>query len=229
MTEDHPTRAVEGYLDAIYNMKDEGKTVIAARLAERLGVSPPTVSQTLRRMVRDGLITIGPDNEIHFTPQGLATAEAAIRRHRLIERFLTDLLGLDWAAAHEEAQRLQHAVSDIVEARLLVVLDHPTTCPHGNPIPGSEAPRLPKDAFTLDRAETGQQVVVDRITEEGERDPRLLAYFQRNRLMPGVCFTISEVAPWNDTISLHRSGETVTLGMKAARTIWVHPEAETTA
>lgn len=221
----HPSSAIEDYLDAIYNMKDEGKVVIAARLAERLGVKPPTVSQTLRRMVRDGLITIAPDNEIHFTPEGKAIAEATIRRHRMLERFLTDILGLEWAAAHEEAHRLQHSISDLVEERLFKVLGQPTTCPHGNPIPGSGAPRLPKNAFTLNQAQAGQTVVVDRITEEGERDARLLQYFQRSRLMPGVRFTVAEVAPWNETIALSRDNETVILGLKAARTIWVHPES----
>jgi DtxR family Mn-dependent transcriptional regulator len=223
MPSDHPSGAIEDYLDAIYNMKDEGKLVIAARLAERLGVTPPTVSQTLRRMVRDGLITIAPDNEIHFTAEGKATAEATIRRHRMLERFLTDMLGLEWAVAHGEAHRLQRSISDIVEERLFGLLGQPTTCPHGNPIPGSGAARLPKDAFTLDHAETGQKVVVDRITEEGERDLRLLEYFQRNRLMPGVRFTITEVAPWNETITLSQDSQTVILGMRAARTIWVHP------
>jgi DtxR family Mn-dependent transcriptional regulator len=223
MTANHPSGAIEDYLDAIYNMKDEGKVVIAARLAERLGVKPPTVSQTLRRMMRDGLITLSPDNEINFTTEGKATAEATIRRHRMLERFLTDMLGLEWAVAHEEAHRLQHSISDVVEERLFGVLGQPTTCPHGNPIPGSGAARLPKNALTLDQAQAGQQVVVDRITEEGERDLRLLEYFQRNRLMPGVRFVVAEVAPWNETITLHHDGAAVILGMKAARTIWVHP------
>jgi DtxR family Mn-dependent transcriptional regulator len=223
MSMNHPSGAIEDYLDAIYNMKDEGKVVIAARLAERLGVTPPTVSQTLRRMVKNGLVAIAPDNEIHFTPQGIATAEATIRRHRMLERFLTDILGLEWAVAHEEAHRLQHSISDVVEERLFKVLGQPMTCPHGNPIPGSGAPRLPKNALTLDQAQTGQEVVVDRITEEGERDPRLLAYFQRHRLMPGVRFAVAEVAPWNETITLSHDGATVILGMKAARTIWAHP------
>lgn len=220
----HLSSTIEDYLDAIYNMKDEGKVVIAARLAERLGVKPPTVSQTLRRMMRDGLITIAPDNEIHFTPEGKAIAEATIRRHRMLERFLTDILGLEWATAHEEAHRLQHSISDLVEERLFKVLGQPTTCPHGNPIPGSGAPRLPKNAFTLNQAQAGQTIIVDRITEEGERDARLLHYFQRHRLMPGVRFTVAEVAPWNETITLSRDNETVILGLKAARTIWVHPE-----
>lgn len=223
MPVNHLSGAIEDYLDAIYNMKDEGKVVIAARLAERLGVKPPTVSQTLQRMVKNGLVTIAPDNEIHFTPQGIAIAEAAIRRHRMLERFLTDILGLEWAVAHEEAHRLQHSISDVVEARMFQVLGWPRTCPHGNPIPGSDAPRLPKNALTLNQAQTGQEVIVDRITEEGERDPRLLEYFQRCRLMPGVRFTVTEVAPWNETITLSHDDTTVILGMKAARTIWVHP------
>src|SRR5512135_3544511 len=161
------TETYENYLEAIYNMRDEGQKIINARLPDRLGVKPPTVSQTLQRMSRDGLVKI--DGEITLTRQGNEVAEASIRRHRIIERFMSDILGIEWAVAHREAERLQHAMSDLIEQKMLGALGHPTTCPHGNPIPGMQSTKLPADAMTLNTARENQSVQILRITEEGER------------------------------------------------------------
>lgn len=216
------TETIEDYLESIYNMRDEGKKVIAARLAERLGVKPPTVSQTLQRMVRDGLIKID-GGEIVFTRSGQEVAEAAIRRHRLVERFMTDFLGIPWAVSHTEAEKLQHALSDLIEQKMAEALGNPKSCPHGNPIPGVQSTRLPSEALTLDKAAAGQRVAVLRITEEGERDPRLLAYLQNNDMVPGTIVVVEEVAPWNGVITLNVAGRRIPLGLKAARTIWAQP------
>jgi len=216
------TETIENYLESIYNMQDEGKQVIAARLAERLGVKPPTVSQTLQRMLRDGLIKID-GNEIIFTKTGLEVAESAIRRHRLVERFMTDFLGIGWAVAHTEAEKLQHAMSDLIEQKMAEALGNPKSCPHGNPIPGMQSTKLPSDALTLDTASAGQRVMIVRITEEGERDPRLLDYLQKSNLMPGTSVTVNEVAPWSGVITLNVAEAKIPIGLKAARTIWVQP------
>lgn len=216
------TETIESYLESIYNMHDEGKTVIAARLAERLGVKPPTVSQTLRRMERDGLVKID-GGEIKLTKLGVEVAEAAIRRHRLVERFMTDFLGIGWAEAHHEAEQLQHAMSDLIEQKMAEALGHPKACPHGNPIPGVQSTKLPLDALTLDKAAANQRATILRITEEGERDSRLLDYLQKNNLVPGVIVIVDEVAPWSGVITLHVADAKVPLGLKAARTIWVQP------
>src|SRR5438270_9059218 len=114
----------------------DGYTVIAARLAERLNVSPPTVTATLQRMERDGLIEHGPRKEILFTDRGRQAAENIVRRHALTERLLTDLLKMPWHESHEEAHGVEHMLTPKIEARLLQALGNPTTCPHGNPIPG---------------------------------------------------------------------------------------------
>jgi DtxR family Mn-dependent transcriptional regulator len=220
------TETIENYLESIYNMRDEGKQVIAARLSERLGVKPPTVSQTLRRMERDGLVKMN-GNEIAFTKTGQEVAEAAIRRHRLVERFMTDFLGIGWAVAHTEAEKLQHAISDLIEQKMAEALGHPQACPHGNPIPGAQSTRLPPDALTLDATTAGQRVTILRITEEGERDPRLLDHLQKHRLVPGAVVTIDEVAPWSGVITLALADAKIPLGLKAARTIWVKPAGET--
>src|SRR5512141_244533 len=165
------TETYENYLEAIYNMHDEasatGQKIINARLADRLGVKPPTVSQTLQRMARDGYVKID-DGDIALTKRGLEIAEASIRRHRIIERFMSDILNIEWAVAHREAERVQHAISPLIEDKMLAALGHPTACPHGNPIPGMMTTKLPPDAITLDNTQTNQAVEILRITEEGE-------------------------------------------------------------
>lgn len=222
------TETYENYLEAIYNMHDEasatGQKVINARLADRLGVKPPTVSQTLQRMARDGFVKFD-NGDIILTKQGAEVAEASIRRHRIIERFMSDILNIEWAVAHREAERLQHAVSDLIEARMLAALGHPKTCPHGNPIPGMQSTRLPDDAILLSQAAPNQRVEILRITEEGERDPRLLDYLQKQGLIPGACIVVQEVVDYTGVVSFTKDGAPIALGLKAARTIWVKPAA----
>ena len=130
----HPP--VEEYLETIFALEEEGIPVIQARLAERLGKAAPSVSEMLDRLEADGLITRS-GRRITMTPAGRSLAEGVVRKHRLAERLLVDIIGLDWDKAHVEAGRWEHVISDDVEARLVVLLDNPTTCPHGNPIPGS--------------------------------------------------------------------------------------------
>jgi DtxR family transcriptional regulator, Mn-dependent transcriptional regulator len=170
------SKTVEDYLLNIYTIASEGRPVIAARLAEALDVAPPTVTATLHRMTRDGLIEVNPHKEVVLTDHGHQLAETMVRRHRLAERLLVDLLGLDWADVHEEAHRFEHAISPRVEARILAVLGDPTTCPHGSPIPGTGAV-LSRDAVRLEETKAGDRVVVDRIAEDAENDRDLLGYF----------------------------------------------------
>src|SRR5437870_11257583 len=131
-----PSEVVSRYLEAIYYMWSEQEPLRSARLADWLGVSRPTVAVGLRRMTRDGLVRMNGRKEIELTEGGMRGAEAIVRRHRIMERWLTDGLGLDWVTADAEAARLEHAVSEVVERRLYEVLGKPSTCPHGNPIPG---------------------------------------------------------------------------------------------
>ena len=129
------------YLEAIYYIWAEGEVVRSARLADWLSVSRPTVTVALRRMVRDGMVRLNAHKEIELTARGDAAAAAIVRRHRIVERWMTDVLGLDWVAADAEAERLEHAVSEVVEERLYRTLGGPKTCPHGNPIPGHSTMR----------------------------------------------------------------------------------------
>src|SRR5438105_12459380 len=135
-----PSEVISRYLEAIYYMWSEGEPLRSARLADWLGVSRPTVTIGLRRMARDGMVRLTRDKEIGLTAAGMRAAESIVRRHRIMERWLTDGLGLDWVTADEEAARLEHAVSEVVERRLYETLGRPKTCPHGNPIPGHSRP-----------------------------------------------------------------------------------------
>ncbi|HTC23134.1 MAG TPA: metal-dependent transcriptional regulator, partial [Gemmatimonadales bacterium] len=163
---------VSHYLEAIYYIWNEGEAVRSARLADWLSVSRPTVTVAVRRMSRDGLVRLNARKEIELTPRGRRMAESIVRRHRIMERWLTDGLGLDWVTADEEAARLEHAVSDVVEKRLYEVLGRPATCPHGNPIPGySEA--APNELRLTD-VEAGSRAAVTRVSEVAEREAPLL-------------------------------------------------------
>lgn len=214
------SKTVEDYLLVIYTLSSEGRSVIAARLAETLDVAPPTVTATLQRMSRDGLVLINAHKEVELTPAGHARAETMVRRHRLAERLLIDILGLDWADVHEEAHRFEHAISPRVEERILAVLGGPTTCPHGSPIPGTGAV-LSSDAVRLESVAEGDHIVVERIQEDAENDRELLGYFQRSGLLPGREFDIAEVESYNHLIVLQHGQESVPVSFDVAHKIWV--------
>jgi DtxR family Mn-dependent transcriptional regulator len=215
------THALEDYLKAIYQLSEEARPVIAARVAAETGVSPSTIFATLRRLAKEGYVTINRRKEIHLTSDGKRVAENIVRRHFLTERFLTDLLGLDWVKAHQEAHRLEHAISQEVEERLASLLSHPTTCPHGNPIPGASTKPPPK-TIPLSAAVDGQHVQLDFITEGGERDVRLLAYLHDHGLTPGAKVHILDVAPSLGMMTLKVGDEQFSLGLEAAKKIRVH-------
>ncbi|MBV9323880.1 MAG: metal-dependent transcriptional regulator [Chloroflexi bacterium] len=209
-----PTPVVEDYLQVLHYLTRDGYPVIAARLAERLNVSAPTVTATLQRMERDGLIEHGARKEILFTREGRAAAENIVRRHALAERLLTDLLKMPWYESHEEAHGVEHALTPNMEARLLRALGNPTTCPHGNPIPGLG--RLAPDEFPLDEAHAGDSLTIQRITEEAEEDPRLMKYLQEHGVEPGVQMTVREAETLNATVVLDGPHGPVSLGFGIA-------------
>lgn len=222
----HTTASVQDYLAAIYDLAGSGRPVIGARLAKHMGVSAPAVTESIQRMGRGGYVKVGRGKELLLTSKGRQIAEVMARRHRLLERWLTDTLGLNWTDAHEEAHRLEHALSPRVEDRLAEMLGMPTTCPHGNPIPGMPKPAEHFEPFPLAQAEEGASVVVERITEEAEADKNLLEYLWRHNVRPGRRLRISEVAPWAGTVTVTGDGQTITLGLPAASKIWVYiPEA----
>ncbi len=215
------TPAVEDYLRAIYVLGEDAQPVIAARVADAMGVSPSTMVSTLRRLQKEGYIRVERRKEIHLTAKGKRVAEGILRRHFLTERLLTDVLGLDWVKAHQEAHRLEHAISPEVEERLARLLRHPTTCPHGNPIPG-QSPSSYRKGLPLDRAPAGREVMLECITEAGERDARLLGFMQQHHLLPGTKIQIMDVAPSLGIMSLKVGSNEFSLGIEAAKKLRVY-------
>jgi DtxR family Mn-dependent transcriptional regulator len=216
-----PSEVISRYLEAIYYMRAEGETVTNGRLAEWLGVSRPTVTAGLRRMVRDGLLRGDAGKEVMLAPDGEEIAASIVRRHRIMERWLTDALGLDWVVADEEAARLEHAISEVVEKRLYEALGRPASCPHGNPIPGYSEPV--RGEVPLASLVTGEATVT-RISEVAEREaPSLLQYLHERNLVPGSRVGVREVDELGNTISLTVAGREVTLGRDTAAKVWVLP------
>ncbi len=186
----------EMYLRTIYELGEEGVPPLRARIAERLHQSGPTVSQTVARMERDGLVAVHPDRHLMLSPKGLELATRVMRRHRLAERLLTDVIGLDWPLVHEEACRWEHVISTDVERRLVAILDHPVRSPYGNPIPALEELDVePARESFLDGTELlalrladgePHEVVVLRMSEHLQNDPAWLAKIQAAGALPGV-------------------------------------------
>ena len=186
--------SVQGeYLIRVYTTLREGSRVVGSRLAERLGVSASAVTQAFQRMERQGLAVIDHDWGLQLTPEGRSIAESIIRRHYLIERLLVDTLGFDWADADDEAERLEHALSSKLETYLFESLGEPTTCPHGNPFPGSPDEERLLGARKLTETRVGESVVILRITEEGEDDGDLLRFAHDEGLLPGSPVSVENI------------------------------------
>lgn len=221
-----PSETVSRYLEAVYYMQSEGEAVRASRLAEWLGVSQPTASATLHRMVRDELVQISEMKVIHLTPFGREMAERVVRRHRIAERWLTDVLGLDWLEADEEAGRLEHALSDRVADRLFELLGRPETCPHGNPIPGASRDLLGERALsTLGRGETAR---LTRISEVAEHEaPQLLTFMSDSGFRIGSDVTMVGASPGAGVLKVEVGGREVAMSFDVAEKIWVEDRAAT--
>ena len=221
MNDSKLTPATEDYIKAIYVLAEEEHPVIAARVAEEMGVSPSTMFSALRRLEREGYVRVERRKDIRLTAKGKKVAETTLRRHYLTERFLTDLLGLDWVKAHQEAHRLEHAISPEVERRLAEILHHPTTCPHGNSIPDENSLHPRRKGHSLDSISAGREVVFQCISEMGERDDRLLSYLLEHKLMPGAMIHVLDNAPSLGIMSLKVGKDEFSIGIEAAKKIRV--------
>lgn len=211
----HP--AFEEYCEAIFELREDDVDVIQARVADRLEVSRPAVSEMIRRMEGAGLVEIN-GGVIRLLPDGHALAETVVRRHRLAERFLTDMLGLSWAEAHDEAGRWEHVISPTVEVAMMRALGDPTTCPHGNPIPGTDY--QPPTSVTLDTLSVGQSFTVSRIPEELEFTPGLLEFLESSSLLPGHSGIVTAMTPKGITV-VEIDGQTVEIDNFATERILV--------
>ena len=214
------TTALHEYLEAIYEMDEEGIPTQRARLAEWLGITPASVSEAVKRLVARRLVEVGGDRRLRFTPEGEGLARTLVRRHRLAERFLVEVIGLPWHLAHEEATEWGPVISDQVEERIVDLVDDPGTCVHGNPIPGSRHRVDQRDLQPLHQVGPGERVRLERLTEDLELDLDVMRYFEESGLMPGAQISVLAVAP-DGTMTLEVRGEKVGLGGHLADNLWV--------
>jgi DtxR family Mn-dependent transcriptional regulator len=208
---------IEDYLSLLYISERDGEPANGARLAEMLGVTAPTVTNTLKRMSRDGLLEMDDNHTPRLTSHGDELARSVMRRHMLAEWMLIRLLS--WSKVHEQAHGFEHTISDEVEAALLEELNQPETCPHGNPLPGYED--TVSAWIPLTRVNVGETVTIRRIHELAEQIPGLLGFLEEHLIEPGQVVQVAEILPFNQTVSLSVNGKPVTLGFSIARHIYV--------
>jgi DtxR family transcriptional regulator, iron-dependent repressor len=214
------TVSKEDYLKAILEAEGEGEPVIAARLAQWLSVSAPAVTMALRRLKRDGLVSVRTDGRVQLTPAGRKIARRTAIRHHLIERMLHEVFGMEWYKVHDEAERLEHAVSGDFEAMLARKLGRGGPCPHGNP-PTPESPRArrKRGLLLLSESQPGSRYAVQCVYE---RDRRLGEFLERLGIRPGAELAVSQ-RNYDDTLSLVTGAGRVALGRSAAEKVWVAP------
>ena len=218
MAEYHDT--TEEYLEAILEIEEEGTIPIRARLVERLGLSAPAVSETVNRLVDHGYAQLLDDRSLRLTDKGRDVATTIVRRHRLAERLLVDVIGLEWEKVHKEADRWEHVISAEVEEKLVALLGDPATCPHGNPIPGSGHKLDGPISIPLTQLQPGP-VVVRRISEKAEIDDDAIAFLAHAELMPGS--TAELVATSSDGVRVTSGGSERDVPRKLAQLIYALP------
>lgn len=214
---DGPTNKERDYLEVIYYLAQQGEPVIAAHIARWLNLQPPTVSHALQEMEKKGYITRDERNEISLTAAGFEQAEEIVRRHRLLERFLADVVGVPWHMLHEEAARLEHALSPTLEERIETLVGAANSCPHGNPIPGSAVDQ--SSIIRLDTVPVGTLFTIRRVEEEAEEKTDLLRYLEANRLLPGNQFFIPDASPTYG-VTLRGCNHDITLSNEIAAVLW---------
>jgi DtxR family transcriptional regulator, iron-dependent repressor len=210
--------ATEEYLEAILEIEEEGIVPIRARLVERLGLSAPAVSETVNRLVDHGYTELLDDRSLRLTDKGRQVATSIVRRHRLAERLLVDIIGLEWEKVHREADRWEHAISADVEEKLVALLGDPATCPHGNPIPGSSHPVEGGQTTPLSQSVPGD-IVVRRISEKIEIDDHAIEFLAEARLTPGSNATVLDTGP--DGVRVKSEAGEQVVPRDVAQLMWV--------
>jgi len=211
----------EEYLEAILEIEEEGITPIRARLVERLGLSAPAVSETVNRLVDHGYAELMDDRSLRLTDEGRSIATSIVRRHRLAERLLVDVIGLEWEKVHKEADRWEHAISAEVEEKLVLLLGDPATCPHGNPIPGSSHKVEGPASVPLTQLQPGP-FIVRRISEKVEIDEDAIKFLAGAELIPGSNAIVISTTTDGVQVTTHAAGEQ-TVPRKLAQLIYAIP------
>jgi DtxR family Mn-dependent transcriptional regulator len=214
----HFDESTEEYLEAIYRLEREGPGVTTSAVASELGVAPASVSGMLKKLASEGLIEHRARGEAKLTPSGLEIAVRVIRRHRLAECLLTDVLGMSWDEVHSEACRLEHAISSAVEARLVTLLGDPKVCPHGLPIPPADGSDPPRPGVPLAQIASGERALVHGVTEEV---PEILRYLGEIGLRPGAFVEVIEKAPLGGPVTISVNGSRHAISLELARMVTV--------
>jgi DtxR family transcriptional regulator, Mn-dependent transcriptional regulator len=212
-----PSPTIEDYLSTLFVLQRDGEPIVGARLAEMMGVSPPTVTNTLKRMARDGLIAADDAEGTRLTTAGWEAASSVMRRHMLTEWLLTRLVG--WSKAHTQAHEMEHVVSAELEAALVSDLSNPPTCPHGNPLPGFE--HVVAGWTPLTTLTAGERAIIRRIHELAEQTPGVLSFLEEKGLLLGCQVEVVEVLSFNQTVTLRVEKQPVTLGFALAGRVFV--------
>jgi len=210
------TRSVEDYLKAIYRLSPQGRPAATSEIAQRLELSPASVSGMVKRLSEQGLLEHVPYKGVQLTPEGRRAALRMLRRHRLIEAYLVAFLGYTWDTVHAEAERLEHAVSDTLVDRMAAVLGHPAVDPHGDPIPTSEGDILELATTPLSEVPTGATAEICQV-EEGQ--PDRLRYIASIGLRPGVPVTVVDRQPFQGPITIAVDGDTHVIGHELAQVV----------
>ncbi len=211
------TPRIEEYLESIYKLQQEQHPVSTSRLAEHLKLSPPSVSEMVKKLAQKGLVS-HTEKGVCLTTEGNAIAKKVVRRHRLSERLLTDVLGYKWDEVHDEACKLEHAISPEMEERIAKSLGNPRTCPHGHPIPDKDGILLKEKVRPLSELKASDKGTIVSVFEE---DPKMLQYLASLGLIPDVCVRVEEVAPFGGPLIVCVSGSRYALGREVASKIKV--------
>lgn len=203
------TRSVEDYLKAIYQLSPEGRAASTSEIAHLLALSPPSVTGMVKRLSEHGLLEHVPYRGVQLTDEGRRAALRMVRRHRLIEAYLVDFLGYSWDTVHEEAERLEHAVSDLLIERMATALGHPSVDPHGDPIPAADGSIQELACTPLSEIPVGETVEIHRVHES---QPERLRYIASLGLRPGVCVTVVDRQPFDDLVTIEVGTERHVIG-----------------
>jgi DtxR family transcriptional regulator, Mn-dependent transcriptional regulator len=214
----HFAESIEEYLEAIYRLEREGPGVTTSGLASALGVAPASASGMLKKLAKDGYVEHVARGEVRLTSKGLEVGVRVLRRHRLAERLLTDVLGMPWDQVHDEACMLEHAISANVETRLLALLKDPTTCPHGQPIPPADLSDPVRDGEPLAQAPEGMRGEIESVTEEF---PEILRYLDEIGVRPGARITLVQKAPLGGPLTIDVGGKRHAISLELAGLVTV--------
>jgi DtxR family Mn-dependent transcriptional regulator len=214
----HFAESIEEYLEAVYRLEREGPGVTTSGLASTLGVAPASVSGMLKKLDKDGYVEYVARGEVKLTRKGLEVGVRVLRRHRLAERLLTDVLGMPWDEVHSEACMLEHAISSRVEDRLVTLLGDPQTCPHGHPIPPRDLSDPVRSGIPLAQIDEGSRAVVSGVTDEV---PEILRYLGEVGLRPGARVCIVEKAPLGGPVTIEIGEERHAISLELARMVIV--------